>query len=319
MSAPLRQSARLARRGRASKLPFSVPTGMAALPKWTILTFTCPSCHAEVSPSLRSAPLCAHQCVPPAARPSRSIKRAHPCHICAETGLTPATSAPGLGSPLPHLRRDSVPRPPPAAAHAPLVRVTADRSGSDRRPVGGRIPLACRGPPHSHLHCGEVILAEPPGETPRGGSFVCLSACLFVCLFVCLLSATRAMRHTAWHGVCSAGRDAARRLPARLFVVWLQFESDPLACDLYCWQHIRACRPGTVAPRHICTGTGPTPATSAPGLGPPPPHLHRDWAHPCVPHHAGPPGAHRSHPTNRRASVGVGAAQPRSGADCVAV
>jgi hypothetical protein len=31
---------------------------------------------------------------------------ARPCHICAETWLTPATSAPGLGSPLPHLRRD---------------------------------------------------------------------------------------------------------------------------------------------------------------------------------------------------------------------
>jgi hypothetical protein len=30
----------------------------------------------------------------------------HPCHICAGTGLTPATSAPGLGSSLPHLRRD---------------------------------------------------------------------------------------------------------------------------------------------------------------------------------------------------------------------
>jgi hypothetical protein len=43
--------------------------------------------------------------------------RAHPCHICAGTGLAPshnptgngptrATSAPGLGPPLPHLRRD---------------------------------------------------------------------------------------------------------------------------------------------------------------------------------------------------------------------
>ena len=31
---------------------------------------------------------------------------AHPCHICAGTGLTPPTSAPGLVSPLPHLRRD---------------------------------------------------------------------------------------------------------------------------------------------------------------------------------------------------------------------
>ena len=29
-----------------------------------------------------------------------------PCCICAETGRTPATSAPGLGAPLPHLRRN---------------------------------------------------------------------------------------------------------------------------------------------------------------------------------------------------------------------
>jgi hypothetical protein len=31
---------------------------------------------------------------------------AHPCHICTGTGLAPVTSAPGLGSPVPHLRRD---------------------------------------------------------------------------------------------------------------------------------------------------------------------------------------------------------------------
>ena len=31
---------------------------------------------------------------------------AHPSHICAGTGLTPPTSAPGLGAPLPRLRRD---------------------------------------------------------------------------------------------------------------------------------------------------------------------------------------------------------------------
>jgi hypothetical protein len=39
-----------------------------------------------------------------------------------------------------------------------------------------------------------------------------------------------------------------------------------------------------VHPCHICTGTGLTPATSAPGLDSPRvlwPHLHRDWAHPC--------------------------------------
>ena len=33
---------------------------------------------------------------------------------------------------------------------------------------------------------------------------------------------------------------------------------------------------------HICTGTGPTPATSAPGLGPPLPDLHRNWAVLCA-------------------------------------
>ncbi len=31
---------------------------------------------------------------------------AHPTHICFWIGLTPATSASGLGSQLPHLRRD---------------------------------------------------------------------------------------------------------------------------------------------------------------------------------------------------------------------
>ena len=36
----------------------------------------------------------------------RSAAWAHPCHICNKTGLTPPTSAPGLGSPLPHLHRD---------------------------------------------------------------------------------------------------------------------------------------------------------------------------------------------------------------------
>ncbi len=34
-------------------------------------------------------------------------------------------------------------------------------------------------------------------------------------------------------------------------------------------------------PCHICTGTGLTPATSAPESGSPLPHRQRDWAHPC--------------------------------------
>ncbi len=47
-------------------------------------------------------------------------------------------------------------------------------------------------------------------------------------------------------------------------------------------------------PCHICTGTGLTPATSAPGLGSPLPHLHRDWARPC--HSCTGTGLTRPHP-----------------------
>jgi hypothetical protein len=44
----------------------------------------------------------------------------------------------------------------------------------------------------------------------------------------------------------------------------------------------RPCRGlGPPLSAHICAGTRPTPPTSAPGLGSPRPHLHRDWAHPC--------------------------------------
>ena len=35
-----------------------------------------------------------------------------------------------------------------------------------------------------------------------------------------------------------------------------------------------------LAPTHICTEIGPTPATSAPRLCAPFPHLHLDWARP---------------------------------------
>jgi hypothetical protein len=39
-----------------------------------------------------------------------------------------------------------------------------------------------------------------------------------------------------------------------------------------------SCAFGRRALGHICAGTGLTPATSAPGPGPPFPHLQRDWA-----------------------------------------
>ena len=41
---------------------------------------------------------------------------------------------------------------------------------------------------------------------------------------------------------------------------------------------VRRQRRGWARPSHICTGTGLAPPTSAPGLGSPLSHLHRDWA-----------------------------------------
>jgi hypothetical protein len=71
-----------------------------------------PSMAATTSTAARSATGGRHAPLPHLPR-----YRAHPCricdgteltpyHICTGTGLIPATSAPGLGSPLPPLRRD---------------------------------------------------------------------------------------------------------------------------------------------------------------------------------------------------------------------
>jgi hypothetical protein len=52
---------------------------------------------------------------------------------------------------------------------------------------------------------------------------------------------------------------------------------------------------GLGSPRHICAGTGLPPATSVPGLGSPPPHLHRGWAlprHICAGTWLAPPHLH---------------------------
>jgi hypothetical protein len=57
--------------------------------------------------------------------------RAHPCHICARTGLTPPTSAPGLGSPLPTSAPGPA-SPPPTSAPGPGV--AGVRAG---------VPVAC--------------------------------------------------------------------------------------------------------------------------------------------------------------------------------
>ena len=52
-------------------------------------------------------------------------------------------------------------------------------------------------------------------------------------------------------------------------------------CNMRCAPSPKECARNVPCPCHICTETGLAPATSAPGVGPPLPHLHRDWAHPC--------------------------------------
>jgi hypothetical protein len=51
--------------------------------------------------------------------------RAHPCHVCTGTRLTPATSAPGLGSPLPCLHLNKPCKSAPGLG-APLPRLHGD-------------------------------------------------------------------------------------------------------------------------------------------------------------------------------------------------
>jgi hypothetical protein len=60
---------------------------------------------ARVRRAVRNAPLCHTHGSLHGARYSIMCGSPLPCHICTGIGLTCATSAPGLGSPLPHLHR----------------------------------------------------------------------------------------------------------------------------------------------------------------------------------------------------------------------
>jgi hypothetical protein len=70
--------------------------------------------------------------------------------------------------------------------------------------------------------------------------------------------------------------------PRNLYTVVSWLVTTNSVCDIAMGEFNLATRSRWGGPKvaHICTGTGLTPATSAPGVGPPRPHLHRDWAHP---------------------------------------
>ncbi len=99
--------------------------------------------------------------------------RARSCHICAGTGLAAATSAPGPGSPLPHLRRD---RAQLLAAALPPASTWLRRAEADELPVPlpdlqGRRALVPRpaDPPRGLLRPPPVPLAAAP-TPPRAGA-----------------------------------------------------------------------------------------------------------------------------------------------------
>ena len=77
-----------------------------------------------------------------------------PCHICAGTRLAPATSAPGPGSPLPHLHRDR--------AH-PRLQLLQD--------WGHRCPhlpgIWLFPPPHRHPDSARPLRLNRPAPMPR--------------------------------------------------------------------------------------------------------------------------------------------------------
>ena len=163
-----------------------------------------------------------------------------PCRNCTGTWLIPATSARGLGSPLlSHLHRDS-PR---------VLRCAAAIGGR-----AGREVRSARRRPRRRLSPACAAGRRRYGASPRcaGGS----------CKQESHSSRSGSIRlERACPSVCSCRNQSAARAAAQRRIAGI-----PVA-RLSC---------------HICikTGTRLTPAASAAGLGSPLPHLHRDWAHP---------------------------------------
>jgi hypothetical protein len=87
--------------------------------------------HAEIESRVLS-------CIKPQFRAPVSSFALRPCHICTGTGLTPATSAPGLGSPLPHLHRDR-------ANPCHICTETALAPATSAPGLGEPLPLLCTG------------------------------------------------------------------------------------------------------------------------------------------------------------------------------
>ena len=151
-----------------------------------------------------------------------------------------------------------------------------------------------------------------------------------VCGASYLLHVAWSMLHVAWSMLCAA-RCAAGQVERRKVHVDLDYVGftcpDAFVVGFAgCYPACHICT-GTLArpcyiictgadPAHICTGTGGSAATSAPGLASPLPHLHRDWAHAC--HICIGTGLARCHicTGTLKAPAGMGSTSGRSTAAC---
>jgi hypothetical protein len=146
-------------------------------------------------------------------RPVRRLAGARPAHICAGTGLTPPTSAPGPGSPRPHLRRDWA-HPCPICAGTGLTPPT-----SAPGPHADWLVPACPAPLHRlsvplsqsfiiRTHGGLRFPRHMEARPPRSAGCMAWTTALHVPLWRPALPGLGAPRHSgmARHGARRSGQ-----------------------------------------------------------------------------------------------------------------
>jgi hypothetical protein len=109
-----------------------------------------------------------------------------------------------------------------------------------------------------------------------GRPSVCLLACLFVCLFVCLFAYSQPAETSSGSPPAATGQPLPNPWGSPT-------PAQPAAAPAGGAGAAGAGLGGLggMDLNALLGGLGATPTTSAPRLGSPLPHLHRDWAHPC--------------------------------------
>ena len=198
-------------------------------------------------------------------RPRGSARRGH---ICAGTRLAPATIRAGTGLTAAAFAPGDSARP----CHNPqrhACRCSRSCATSTRAASPRRCRCSTKGPPRAPLEPRGLSTRATRRSRPPAARH---DTCPVVhrgdtWRHACLVSVARHI-----DGLNDADTRACERAPGPLITfshfVPLQRASGP-SHQHRDWAHRS----------HICTGTGLTAPTSAPGLGSPLPHLQRDWAH----------------------------------------